>query len=171
MKINVFPRSYFAARTGTPEEKELLRTHRIISLNSSSGSTAMPPFSNLHESNLLYLTVDDIVWTIRGMVLFNMEHAQKIWNFVENNQLPLMIHCNAGISRSGAVGEVLNWYFNSHIQQNPEDFQTFYSVHPQIVPNSHIKTVLFRYLEEKSGLSAGTLLRRLDVEKEKYRSI
>ena len=82
-----------------------------------------------------------------------------------------MIHCNAGISRSGAVGEVLNWYFNSHIQQNPEDFQTFYSVHPQIVPNSHIKTVLFRYLEEKSGLSAGTLLRHLDVEKEKYRSI
>ena len=103
MKINVFPRIYFAAHTGTQEETALLRTHRIISLNSSSGSTAMPPFSNLRESNLLCLTVDDIVWTIRGMVLFNMEHAQKIWNFVENNQLPLMVHCNAGISRSGAT--------------------------------------------------------------------
>ena len=171
MKIQVFPRTYFAERTGTPEEAELLRTHRIISLNSSSGSTAMAPFSNLRAENLLCLAVDDIVWTIRGMVLFNMEHARKILGFVEDSPLPIMVHCNAGISRSGAVGEVLNWYFNCHIQQKQEEFQNFYRNHPQIEPNSHIRTVLLRCFEEKYGLSAGTFLCRLNVEKERYRSM
>lgn len=78
MKIKVLPRSYFAEIMGTSKEVELLDTHRIISLNSSSGSAAMPPFSDLHSKNLLYLTVDDIVWKVREMILFNKDHANRI---------------------------------------------------------------------------------------------
>lgn len=169
MKIKVLPRSYFAGITGTAKEFELLETYQIISLNSSGGSTAMPPFSDLRSKNLLCLTVDDIVWKIRGMVLFNKDHANRIWDFIECGELPVIIHCHAGISRSGAVGEVLNWYFNCYLQQNYDDFAAFYREHPNIEPNPHIRSVLFETLEQRLNLKNGSCwdLLKLEIEKRK----
>ena len=167
MKIKVLPRTYFAEIMGTSEEVELLDTHRVISLNSSSGSAAMPPFSDLRQENLLCITADDIVWTIRGMILFNKNHASQIWDFAGNNDLPILIHCRAGISRSGAVGEVLNWYFNSHLQQSCDDFAAFYWEHPNIEPNPHIRSVLLETLERRLDLKNGTCgnLMKSEIEK------
>lgn len=167
MKINVVSRDFFAERMGTVEELELLQNYRIISLNTSRGSAAMPPFSNLRSKNLLCLTVDDIVGKVRGMTLFNHEHAEQIWRFVENCTLPLMVHCRAGISRSGAVGEVLNWYFNSYLQQQADSFAAFYREHPHIEPNPHVRTVLLENLDQRLNLSKGSSWKSLkqDVEK------
>lgn len=167
MKIKVLPRTYFAEIMGTSKEVELLDTHRVISLNSSSGSAAMPPFSDLRQENLLCITADDIVWTIRGMILFNKNHASQIWDFAGNSDLPILIHCRAGISRSGAVGEVLNWYFNSYLQQNSDDFAAFYREHPNIEPNPHIRSVLLEALERRLDLKNGTCgnLMKSEIEK------
>ena len=170
MKIKVLPRSCFAEVMGTLQEIELLETHRIISLNNSSGSSAMPPFSDLHSKNLLCLTVDDIVWKIRGMVLFNQDHASQIWNFVYHGDLPIITHCHAGISRSGAVGEVLNWYFNSYLQQNSNDFTAFYREHPNIEPNPHIRTVLLEELDRRLAMKNGSCLAMLKKELEKTKN-
>lgn len=167
MKIKVLPRSYFAEIMGTPKEIDVLETHRIISLNSSGGSAAMPPFSDLRSPNLLCLTVDDIVWTIRGMVLFNREHAVQIWRFVENCDLPLIVHCRAGISRSGAVGEVLNWYFNSYLQPDADEFAAFYREHPLIESNSYIRKVLLETLDRRLNVKCGTSLDFMKSEIEK----
>lgn len=170
MKIKVLPRCYFAEIMGTPKEIELLETHRIISMNSSGGTTAMPPFSDLRSKNLLGQTVDDIVWKIRGMTLFNKDHASQIWNFVANSDLPILIHCHAGISRSGAVGEVLNWYLNSFLQQNCDDFAAFYREHPQLEPNPHILTVLLEELDRRLAMKNGSCLVRLKKELEKTKN-
>ena len=170
MKIQVFPRSYFAEITGTQKECELLETHRIISLNSSSGSAAMPPFSNLRAENLLCITVDDIVWTIRGMTLFNKDHAGRIWDFAADGKLPLMVHCTAGISRSGAVGEALNWYFNSYLQQSDGDFAAFYREHPDITPNPHIRSVLLDVLDRRLKMKNGSCFDMLKRELEKLKN-
>ena len=171
MKIKVLPRCCFAEVMGTPQEIELLKTHRIISLNNSSGSSAMPPFSDLHSKNLLCLTVDDIVWKIRGMVLFNQDHALQIWNFVYHGDLPIITHCHAEISRSGAVGEVLNWYFNSYLQQNSDDFTAFYREHPNIEPNPHIRSVLLEALERRLDLKNGICGNLMKSEFEKRKTL
>lgn len=171
MKIKVVPRDFFAERMGSAEEVELLQNYRIISINTSSGSASMPPFSDLRSENLLCLTADDIVWTIRGMVLFKKDHAESIWNFVEGCTMPLLIHCRAGVSRSGAVGEVLNWYFNSYLQQNGDDFAAFYQEHPQIEPNPHIRTVLLETLDRRLNLTNGSSWNLLKQEFEKVKSL
>ena len=57
MKIDVKPRSYFEEIKGTPTEKEILATHRVISIVSSNGDDTEPPFSQeaLASPNLLYI--------------------------------------------------------------------------------------------------------------------
>lgn len=167
MKIKVVSRDFFAERMGSAEELELLQNYRIISLNSSSGSYAMPPFSNLKSQNLLCLTVDDILGKIRGLVLFDKKHANKILSFVKGSKLPLIIHCRAGISRSGAVGEVLNWYFNSYLQQNVDDFIAFYQEHLQIDPNPYIRKVLLETFDRHLNLKDGSCWNLLEYEIEK----
>lgn len=170
MKIKVVPRCYFVECMGTPDELELLKTHRIISLNSSGGASAMPPFSNMRRDNLLCITVDDIVRASRGMVLFNRDHAVKILEFADGSRLPLIVHCNAGISRSGAVGEVLNWYFNCYLQRNPGEFAAFYVEHPQIVPNLHIKAVLLEVLDIREELPKGSCSCMMNQETESMKN-
>lgn len=85
--------------------------------------------------------------------------------------MPLLIHCRAGVSRSGAVGEVLNWYFNSYLQQNGDDFAAFYQEHPQIEPNPHIRTVLLETLDRRLNLTNGSSWNLLKQEFEKVKSL
>jgi predicted protein tyrosine phosphatase len=47
--------------------------------------------------------------------LFSREHAMKIWSFVLQHRLDLeriVVHCDAGVSRSPAVGAALARVFN-----------------------------------------------------------
>lgn len=65
--------------------------------------------------DILSLTFDDITFDIDGYTLFNKKLAKKIKDFVDtykDNTFHFVIHCTAGISRSGAVGCVLAKYLN-----------------------------------------------------------
>ena len=74
-------------------------------------------------------------------VAFDEIMALQIKEFLLRNKRKLnwMIHCTAGICRSGAVGEVINDYF----QQN---FLGFKRDNPQINPNVWVKKVLRKTL-------------------------
>lgn len=72
-------------------------------------------------------------------MLFNIDHAKKIIEFVDSikddDDSVIVIHCDAGISRSGAVGMFLCEY----LQCNYKDFSR---VNPQIRPNSYVLRLL-----------------------------
>ncbi len=156
MKIKVLPRIFFEKVKGTSVEAELLEKAKIISINSSWGFDDTPPFSEelLNHPHLLTLTFDDVCNEPEtpedqgNAVLFNAAMAQQIMRFVDDGELPLLVHCTAGISRSGAVGEVLNWYFNRYLERNAADDEDFTQNNRQIQPNTIVRRIM---LEELAG--------------------
>ena len=156
MKIKVLPRIFFEKVKGTPTEAELLEKAKIISINSSWGFDDTPPFSEnfFNHPHLLTLTFDDICnepetpEDLGNAVLFNEAKAQQIMRFVDDGKLPLLVHCTAGISRSGAVGEVLNWYFNRYLEHNVADDEEFVQNNRQIQPNTIVRRIMLKVLAE-----------------------
>ena len=69
------------------------------------------------------------------IILFNEDHARKVIEFVELAQkrpepMSLLIHCTAGVSRSGAVAAFISEYLNISFHDE------------NIMPNSHILETL-----------------------------
>jgi predicted protein tyrosine phosphatase len=89
-------------------------------------------------SNVLNLSFDDTEEQIQDkFTLFDEQMADEIVNFVHNNEDKnlFVIHCLMGISRSGAVGEVLSDYFKS-------PYERFKQTNPQVIPNVLVKRIL-----------------------------
>ena len=152
MKIRVLPRAFFEKIKGTPTEANLLEKSKIISINSSWGFDDTPPFSPelLNHPHLLTLAFDDICnepetpEDLGNAILFDEDMAHAIMRFVDDRKLPLLVHCTAGISRSGAVGEVLNWYFNRYQERNAADDEDFTQNNRQIQPNTIVKRIMLK---------------------------
>ena len=155
MKIDILPRSYFEERRGSFEIGELLRSHKVISIQSSNGWDSEPPFAKKHceSKNLLCLVFDDYFGIPEDPVersrvaLFTPEHADRIMRFVDDGSMPLVVHCTQGVSRSGAVGYVLDRYFNRVLANNEKDYEYFMARNPFIMPNPNVVEVFLRFLE------------------------
>ena len=155
MKIKVLPRIFFEKVKGTPTEAELLEKAKIISINSSWGFDDTPPFSPelLNHPHLLTMTFDDICnepetpEDLGNAILFNEDMAHAIMRFVDDGKLSLLVHCTAGISRSGTFGEVLNWYFNRYLEYNAKDDEYFVQNNRQIMPNTIVRRIMLKVLE------------------------
>lgn len=83
--------------------------------------------------------------------LFSEDQAKSIKVFAQqafNDKKRLIIHCTAGISRSGAVGSTLNDYFNKFLEDNESDFEWFWTCgcERQISPNPYVAKVLRKIL-------------------------
>lgn len=74
-------------------------------------------------------------------VLFDEEMGQKLINFIEDNKdkKQWILHCTAGISRSGAVGEFLADYFGIA-------YHLFKRDNSQVKPNTLVKNIMRKYL-------------------------
>lgn len=83
------------------------------------------------------LIFNGIEITLEPTVLFDTDMALQIHQFVKQNEKAKfwIIHCTAGISRSGAVGEILSEYFHIPYQQFKRD-------NPQVNPNIYVKNIL-----------------------------
>ena len=156
MRIRVLGRAFFETIKGTADEVELLDSYKIISINSTWGWDSEPPFSpelRGHE-HLLILKFDDIAnepetpEDLGEAVMFTSEMAERIMRFVDDGGMPLLIHCAAGISRSGAVGEALNWYFNRYLTDNRTDYDDFVQNNRQILPNPIVRRIMMKVLAE-----------------------
>jgi predicted protein tyrosine phosphatase len=146
MKIEVHRRFYFESILGTPQEDSVLSRNNVISINSCYHEE--PPFSekNLKRDNLLILYFDDVI-PLNGNILpqmFSDKQADEIINFIKriDCSMPMIIHCTAGIARSAAVGEELNGYMNRFLENNPTDFEYFYSTNRDIMPDKHVGKTL-----------------------------
>lgn len=74
------------------------------------------------------------------LVFFDESMAGKIHAFIEKNidKRQWIIHCTAGVSRSGAVGEYISDYLENSYRQFKRD-------NPQIKPNVHVKKLLEKH--------------------------
>ena len=157
MQIIVKARSFFEARQGTIRETELFMKYRIISINNVSFPAEPPPFSKeyLASRNLLVLYFDDVE---EGPNAMTPEQAKRIADFAlrPGDDRPIIVHCSAGISRSGAVGSVFNWYFNRCLADNEADYRAFGLRHPYLAPNAQVQKLL---LDELRSRDAGRFFR------------
>ena len=102
--------------------------------------------------DVLTLSVDDITEPEENKVLFSYIHALQILNFVEKykNTIDLLIiHCNAGISRSPAVAASLSKIYN--INYYPAYFFLY-------EPNIHVfSTLMSVYATYKRDILEGKI--------------
>ena len=112
----------------------------IISIYSSDSQC---PF--LPRFNVLQLQFDDVTEMNSDGIHFNKDMAERILWFIkdiEKTNKPIYVHCDAGISRSGAVGYMLNEWFNKFLEKNNEDNEFFLNENSHIMPNPEVMRIL-----------------------------
>ncbi|MBS1368499.1 MAG: hypothetical protein HPZ91_00965 [Lentisphaeria bacterium] len=155
MRVNVVPRTYFEMHRGSPVEEACFERCSIISINAPSAGEE-PPFSPefLNAPNLLVLYFDDVADPVREKGIFmTPEDGDAIVGFIRrlDRSRQLYVHCTAGISRSGAVGEMLDWYFNCCLESHCEDHAMFLRRHPCLIPNRWVSRVLHEKLRHAAN--------------------
>jgi len=116
----------------------------FISINDSDGEYYHQPLFHRNHHNVLNLWFDDVEHdleispTNKGVnSAFSKEQATKVIEFLESNKnaKTVLIHCAAGISRSGAVGRVALEYLQG-------DREQFRINNNQISPNPRVERML-----------------------------
>ena len=130
-------------------DKEVVKENNFITIRDHKVET---PVLNFHkDSNVLCLMFDDVEESDEQELLkrfhyivFNEEMAKDIHKFVEriDKNKTLYVNCHGGVSRSGAVGIVLNEYFNRFLEDNKNDYEYFFENNKQIIPNSTVSRIL-----------------------------
>lgn len=131
--IYVMPRVKFISELKSLSEQQFV-AGAFISIHDPGNNTIIEDSSNV--LNLWFHDSDEETF-LEGEVLFDIDMAQRIHKFVEENKDAKfwMIHCTAGKCRSGAVGEVLSDYFEI-------PWNMFKRDNPQIQPNIYVKLLL-----------------------------
>lgn len=117
----------------------------LISINDTDGHWSTSWFDRDHP-NVLRLWFDDVFADTEKSPTnknqcraFTEEQAAKVFAFIkENRDKDFIVHCSAGISRSGAVGAFINDYLDS----DKEFFHKFNF--ERIFPNAHVSSLLNR---------------------------
>lgn len=138
-KISVFSRAEFEKIYNTLSENQKSKIAFISVTDFGSD------FIDNDKINFLNLKFDDAEtqesWTVK---LFDEQMANQILNFCDLNKDKerFIVHCTAGISRSGAIGEVLSFLFG-------ENYLDFKKRNPQIIPNYLVKKILTKQYLKK----------------------
>ena len=151
MKILVKSRKFIEELISLCEKE--INNFNFISIYSKNSFSPLP-----NQNNILKLEFDDVSeQNIEGfpfktnLLWFSEKQAVEIFDFVNKIDCSklLYVHCDAGISRSGAVGMILNDYFNRFEDDNKEDFKYFNTNNSHIMPNPRVvrlmKSVFFGY--------------------------
>ena len=116
----------------------------FISINDSSGKFFHEPFFESEHFNVIQLYFDDVErdneFSPTNKIKtqkFNEVHGKQIIEFLKFNRRvkTIIVHCAAGISRSGAVGRFANDYLNG-------DNNHFKLVNSHIIPNGRVSRIL-----------------------------
>ncbi len=143
MRIRIFARSFFEAKQGKAKESYWVKHYRIVSINSIV-LPELPPFTQSYWDcqNLLILFFDD--YEHENDNAFSVQDAEKVIAFaLQSDPRPILIHCTAGESRSGAVGLFLNKIIN---RDCPKDSQRFFKDYPWICEKAN--QLVLRRLED-----------------------
>ena len=99
--------------------------------------------------NVLKLVFDDIEKREeKEDILFTSMMATRVMNFFlrmkSKGVHTLYVNCGAGVSRSGAIGEAADIFFNQVDDDNREDHEKFLKDNPQIIPNLLVKRLMMK---------------------------
>ena len=125
-------------------ESEFWNRYNFITIRNSfpdEAEWAVP----VSGANVLKLCFDDATSDPEGtLILFDEAIARQIAAFLRriDRDRGLFINCAAGVSRSGAVGEVLNDYFNRYLEPNEADDRFFREHNRQICGNPLVRRIL-----------------------------
>jgi predicted protein tyrosine phosphatase len=100
-----------------------------------------PEISEENRVNILQISFDDIIKPKLSKVTINDSQGKEIVDFVSNiwDKIDLlMIHCNAGMCRSPAVGKAIS---NKYQPKYVNDFDKLY------VPNPLVYDTVFKHLK------------------------
>lgn len=133
---------YFANRKINDTNVEELKDLALISINDTHGQWSVSWFDNDH-SNVLRLWFDDVEHNFQlsptnkeSCRAFTEKQAHQVIKFAKDNRNKnFIVHCSAGISRSGAVGTFLNGYCQG-------DWEAFKKMNPYISPNARVNRML-----------------------------
>lgn len=119
-----------------------------------------------NKRNILKLQFDDVTEKDIGeFVYFNEEKAKEIHEFIkdieDDGRKDFIVHCDAGVSRSGGVGYMLNEWFNKYLRKNKEDDRFFWEENRHIMPNPLVVRLLKREL-------FGEMFRGIEVNDYEY---
>ena len=124
-----------------PDTDSFFQENNFISIGEEIGGEGVIASGD----NILKMVFEDRTDKEDG-ILFNKEHARQIKEFVDriDKTKPLFVNCQAGISRSGAVGVVLNDYVNYYLNdcQKNTDWHEFFLINTQIIPNAYVARIL-----------------------------
>lgn len=152
MKIFVESRAYIEKEMDKNPEWHIGK--HIISIFSKGDVSPFPD-----RFNILKLNFDDVAERDMGgwgnifeesNIFFNEEHAKAIHKFIEpisaDDKRMFFVHCDAGVSRSGAVGMLLNEWFNKFLKVNRIDDEAFKMNNGHILPNPLVVRILKKEL-------------------------
>jgi predicted protein tyrosine phosphatase len=117
------------------EEKDIF----FISINNTNEPEYKPHFEN--KSNVLVQYFDDLDEDVedKGLLFkaFTEEQGKELIAFIDKNKhkKQCILHCTAGISRSGAIGTFVSLYLGG-------DYDKFKRDNPYISPNAHVMSIL-----------------------------
>jgi len=147
-KIYVLPKVQFHEilknNNITDESVEEFINIGFICINDFSGKYYHDPLFLADHHNVLSLFFDDVENDLdisptnhKETKAFTKDDAKKIINFLDDNKNinTLLIHCAAGISRSGAVGSFALSYLNG-------DKEHFKQTNSFIMPNARVLRLL-----------------------------
>jgi predicted protein tyrosine phosphatase len=148
MKIFVVPRQYI--KKEIEKNQNWILGKWIISIFSIGSYSPISDRFNVLKLNFDDISERDIDTNSHNEIFFDENHAKKIHEFIdnisENDAKPIYVHCDAGVSRSGAVGYILNEYFNKFITNNENDYKAFNVNNSHIMPNPLVVRLLKREL-------------------------
>jgi len=103
------------------------------------------PYFKENHDNVINLSFDDVEHDGepsptnfgKGTRAFSEKQAKQLYEFIKKNREveTCLVHCMAGISRSGAVGTFINGYCRG-------DWERFKRDNPQIAPNARVSRML-----------------------------
>lgn len=146
MKITVLSRGQ--VKRLHKKDAKFHKSHWFISIFSSEIENQKNSYSPLPDgSNILKLKFDDVTEKdFDYYIHFNKDMAKRVINFIKNikddGTMDFIVHCDAGVSRSGAIGYMLNEYFNKFLKRNQEDIDFFNTINAHIMPNPEVTRIL-----------------------------
>ncbi len=157
VKIYVFPKVQFQEvldRNNINDDSvDAIINYAFICINDSEGSYYHTPLFTQSHHNVLNLFFDDvkndleISPTNSGKTrAFTEEDAKRVVKFLDNNKnvKVLLVHCAAGISRSGAIGQFALDYLNG-------DKEYFKINNKHILPNAEVLRILNNYVRRNQS--------------------
>lgn len=159
--MEIYIKSLDGVKRYIRQNPNLPKEYLFISINSYTHWNGQyeehPPFTDeqLEEGNILSLWFDDVTSNENldnHYCLFDENDAKAIISFLINKISKdikgIIIHCTAGISRSGAIGSVLNDYYNRFLENNEKQWENnqLYNYENAINPNPHVASLLKKAL-------------------------